>query len=125
MNLENSKPAIFLEDQSDEEGLFLLHFPEVCLSCGKSFQNGKDFLENTALLPQETYFDEGSNNVVDHRQCECGETLVLRRKNRRDDTKEGDQKRREFQSQLIFLAKNGVSIERARTILLKSKKSNR
>ena len=124
MNLENSKPAVFLKEKLDGEDLFVLHFPEICLSCGKRFQSSKEFLENTSLLPQETYFDTGSNNVVDHRQCECGETLVLKRKNRRDDSKEGDQKRQEFQSQLIFLTKNGIPIERARTILLK-RKNNR
>ena len=115
------KPIITSEVNSDDEGLFVLHFPDVCLSCGKSFANTKEFFNNTVLLPQETYFDVSSNNVVDHRQCECGETLVLRRKNRRDETKAGDQKRQEFQSQLLFLAKNGIPMERARSILMGSK----
>ena len=125
MNLDVSKPAIFLEEKSISEDLFVFQFPEVCLSCGKSFKNSKDFLEGTALLPQETYFDSKTNNVVDHRQCECGETLVLRRKNRRDDTKKGNEKRQEFQNQLIFLTKNGIPMERARAILTDSKKINR
>tara|TARA_Y100001954_G_C15829495_1_gene614313 strand:- start:633 stop:1010 length:378 start_codon:yes stop_codon:yes gene_type:complete len=125
MNLESSKPAIFMEEKFEGEGLFILHFPDVCLSCGRSFQNSKDFLENTFLLPQETYFDANTNNVVDHRNCGCGETLILRRKNRRDQTKKGNQKRQAFQNQLIFLAKNGVPIERARTILMRGKKNNR
>ena len=125
MNLHDSRPAIFLEENSSGEDLFVLHFPEICLSCGKNFKNSKGFLESTVLLPQETYFDAKTNNVVDHRQCECGETLVLRRKNRRDETKKGNEKRQEFQNQLIFLTKNGIPMERARAILTKSKKINR
>ena len=125
MNLNDSKPAIFFEEKSSREDLFVLHFPEICLSCGKSFKNSKGFLESTVLLPQETYFDAKTNNVVDHRQCECGETLVLRRKNRRDDTKKGNEKRQEFQNQLIFLTKNGIPMERARAILTKGKKYTR
>ena len=125
MNLESSRPAMFMEETFEDEGLFIVHFPEVCLSCGRSFQNSRDFLENTFLLPKEAYFDESSNNVVDHRNCDCGETLILRRKNRRDETKKGNQKRQEFQNQLIFLTKNGIPIERARTILMRGKKNNR
>ena len=37
-----------------------------------------------------------SNNVVDHRNCGCGETLILRRNNRRDQTK--NQKRQSFKT---------------------------
>ena len=40
-------------------------------------------------------------------------------------TKKGNEKRQEFQNQLIFLTKNGIPMERARAILTKSKKMNR
>ena len=120
-----SKAFMFLKDELENENLSIIHFPAICLSCGKGFENSKEFLEKTTLLPQETYYEASTNHVVDHRQCECGETLVLRRKNRRSDTKEANQKRQEFQNKLIFLVKNGVPIDRARVILMKSTKVER
>ena len=125
MDFADSRKSMFLKESLEDESLSIIHFPEVCLSCGKNFGNSKEFLEATTLLPQEAYFEASTNHVVDHRQCECGETLILRRKNRRGESKEANQKRQEFQNKLIFLIKNGVEVDRARMILMKSTKIER
>ena len=125
MDFDYTRSFITSKEKLEKESLSILHFPEVCLSCGKTFGNSREFLEGTILLPQETYFEASTNNVVDHRQCECGETLILKRKNRRNESKVGNQNRQEFQNKLLFLVKNGVQVDRARAILMKGAKTER
>ena len=43
MNLENSKPAIFMEEKFEGEGLFILHFPESAFLAGEAFKIVKIF----------------------------------------------------------------------------------
>ncbi len=106
----------------NEEGSELLDFPEVCLSCGKSFSSPTEFMSQTVLLPMETYIDNAKGEVIDHRQCECGETLIIRRSDQRAKSKESKMIRVEFQKQLVFLVKNGIPIEKARNILMRKRK---
>ena len=123
MSLKNIDFAHFKEEAYLEETSPILNYPEICLSCGKRFSSSEEFVKETALLPSETYFDSEKNEVVDHRQCECGETLTARRADQRGKTPKDKVQRTEFQNQLMFLVKNGISMERARNILSQKRRS--
>ena len=112
----------FNGDDFLKEGSELLDFPEICLSCGKSFSSPTEFMSQTVLLPRETYFDKVKGEVVDHRKCECGETLIARKYDQRAKNKEAKMTRIEFQKQLVFLVRNGIPMERARDILMEKRK---
>ena len=122
MTLKRMGLAYFRGEESLKEGHELLSFPEICLSCGKSYSSKDEFMNQTILLPRETYFDDAKGEVVDHRQCECGETLISRRPDQRVKGKEGKMSRIEFHKQLVFLVRNGIPMERARSILGKKRK---
>ena len=123
MSLKNIDFAHFKEEAYLEETSSILNYPEICLSCGKRFSSSEEFIKGTALLPSETYFDSEKNEVVDHRQCECGETLTARKADQRGKTSKDKMQRTEFQNQLMFLVKNGIPMERARNILSQKRKS--
>ena len=122
MTLKNMDLEQFKEEEYLEKTSLILSYPEVCLSCGKHFASSEVFLKETVLLPSETFFDSERNAVVDHRQCECGETLTSKKADQRGKTSKDKIQRNEFQNQLIFLVKNGIPMEKARNLLSRKRK---
>ena len=122
MTLKNMDLEQFKEEEYLEKTSLILSYPEVCLSCGKHFASSEVFVKETVLLPSETFFDSERNEVVDHRQCECGETLTAKKADQRGKTHKDKIQRNEFQNQLIFLVKNGIPMEKARNLLSRKRK---
>ena len=122
MTLKNIDLEQFKEEEYLEKSSSILSYPEVCLYCGKLFVSSEEFVKETVLLPSETFFDSERNEVVDHRQCECGETLIAKKADQRGKTSTDKIQRNEFQNQLIFSVKNGIPMEKARNLLSRKRK---
>lgn len=88
-------------------------YPKVCTKCGRSFKSFEEFLEETENVANHqsglSEFDLGEKVTVGlFRNCVCHTTLFSEFSNRRDESDNGKQKRREFKKLLKILEKEGL-----------------
>lgn len=94
-------------------------FPKKCRTCLKSYKDLSDFFENTEQVPGSTGLAEfrasqNSNVVGVFRNCECGSTMLVACRDRRDLSEAGEERRKNFDKVLDCLEKMGLDREQAR-----------
>ncbi|MFT6101756.1 MAG: hypothetical protein ACJATV_000561 [Granulosicoccus sp.] len=101
-------------------------FPKKCNTCGRTFENAKEFvLETEKLRPsvsglKQSLDDDGSMIVELFRNCTCGSTLMDAFNDRRDLSAKGEKRRKRFSELQTFLVeKHGLDSLVAREELLK------
>jgi len=99
-------------------------FPKVCRSCLKRYDSFEDFIAQTSDVNGKCGLAEYPQNAKSckvgvFRNCECGSTLLVVCLCRRDESAEGDLRRRNFDSMLACYAKAGIDRESARRELRK------
>ena len=80
--------------------LFTDMFSKKCNCCGKSFTDVQNFINQTVRVAKGTGLqdtkDEDGVIVELYRTCDCGSTLMLECKDRRDTSVEGQKRRHEY-----------------------------
>lgn len=100
-------------------------FPKKCSVCGREYLTPEQFLRETQDIPhvksglKEAVEDDGTAIVEVFRNCVCGSTLMDEFNNRRDTSERGRKRRKKFDHVLQQLVSKGLSIEVARTELIK------
>lgn len=100
-------------------------FPKKCSVCGREYLTPEQFLRETQDIPyaksglKEAIEDDGTAIVEVFRNCVCGSTLMDEFNNRRDTSEHGRKRRKKFDHVLQQLVSKGLSIEVARTELIK------
>jgi hypothetical protein len=67
-------------------------FPKVCSNCGKSFDSMISFYQETRALQKHGSI-KGRGKILLPRNCLCGTTLTISIVDKRDLSKEGEEKR--------------------------------
>ncbi len=94
-------------------------FPKGCKTCDRSYTTREDYYDNTNLIPDMEQLSEGTEGMIaEWRTCGvCGSCLVIRLMNVRDDSEEGNARRKDFDIKLAEMIKEGMSEEEAKNIL--------
>ncbi len=99
-------------------------WPMTCSDCGQEFENNEDYVAKTAGMTDSTGLgnlqaEDGSQHVGLYRHCLCGNILVGRFKDRRDNSPEGEKAREQFDRLLEMLVQDGMDQDFAHDELLK------
>ena len=109
---------------SELQALSNMSFPKVCATCGKRYENVKQFVSQTEAISElsglkEDLDDDDKVIVKLFRNCTCGSTLMDAFNNRRNLSAVGTKRREKFEEVLDRLVKAGSETETARVELLK------
>jgi len=101
-----------------------LSFPKICQTCGKTYNNAKEFIFRTESLRESSGLkqskDYDGKHVVElFRNCSCKSTLLEAFHNRRDTSEQGIRRREKFGQLLDDLKELGWEVEVARRELIK------
>jgi hypothetical protein len=97
-------------------------YPKKCSCCESEFLNRESYWEKTEALDRGDYSRGTKGAVFEYRNCtDCKSTLVIKLINERDDSVAGIEKRVHWNKQFQFLVSNGITVERAKSILNKKK----
>ncbi|MCG8553471.1 MAG: hypothetical protein MI799_23955, partial [Desulfobacterales bacterium] len=101
-----------------------LSFPKICKTCGQRYDTVEEFISKTEKMPRGTGLKKdlcngGSKIVALFRTCTCGSTLMDEFSDRRNLSKNGIKRRETFGALMQKLSLKGVSLETARSELLK------
>jgi hypothetical protein len=100
-------------------------FPKRCPSCGRTFDDARQFLAETDALRQgasglkQSVDDDAATIVEVYRNCSCGSTLMDFFSNRRDATDAGAHRRRLFEKVMSNLESKGMTRAEGRAYLLR------
>ena len=100
-------------------------FPKHCNNCGRIYETAEDFINSTKNLPtnssglKQSIDDDESTIVELYRNCECGSTLLNFYRDRRDNSSQGLDRRKQFGELLIKLVELGLSEISAHIELIK------
>jgi hypothetical protein len=99
-------------------------FPKRCGTCGRTFEDAKEFLLETQRIGGKTGFkqsvDDDDLPILEiYRNCPCGSTLMDFFSDRRDLSDRGLARRQQFEDLLNQLAAQGMERGLARAELLK------
>jgi hypothetical protein len=94
-------------------------FPKKCMTCSRTYKDLTDFFESTTQVPGSTGLAEfqaaKSSNVVGvFRNCDCGSTMLVACRDRRDLSEAGEERRKNFDRVLDCLENMGLDREQAR-----------
>lgn len=94
-------------------------FPKICRSCNKQYGSFEEYVSQTTDVNgsgglAEYPEDDKSSKVGVFRNCECGSTLLVVCFCRRDESEEGEMRRRNFDHMLDRYQSKGISREQAR-----------
>jgi ribosomal protein S27AE len=113
---------------SDLQQLVDSTFPKTCSKCGKVYLNQREFLTETIPVKDINLTDRSGLFSIDEdlgeatvglfRNCTCGSTLMADFKDRRDHSKQGQERRNRFADLLNRLTEKGMSPADARHELL-------
>ncbi len=81
--------------QAKLTALYQAKFPKACATCGKTYETREDYLKATAALAAKSTM-VNKMGVQEYRNCECGSTLMVWTKERRDNTPFGARRRELF-----------------------------
>jgi len=94
-------------------------FPLQCATCKKIYPERDSYLHNTQPLPKGDYSKGVRSLIFEYRNCSCGSTIVCEVESERDDSAEGEIRRKEYDKQGEFLMNNGIEMKRAKEIIRK------
>ena len=100
-------------------------FPKQCACCGRTFVNVEDYVRQTlhmsnGSLGLKQSLGDGGEVIVDlFRNCPCGSTLMDSFNDRRDNTLQGNERRKRFGELLDYLTRHGLEGSLARSELIK------
>lgn len=98
-------------------------FPKACGQCGRRFENEKDYIQNT--LPYQK--SPGISESKDHkgrvflkliRKCHCGQPILDHFGDRRDNSEQGELRRKAFNKVVKTLVEKGLTAKDARKELI-------
>ena len=98
-------------------------FPKACDNCGARFENETDYIRNTFPYQQEPRLKaiqdkKGRTYLKLIRKCQCGQPILDHFGDRRDNSNQGEIRRKAFDKVVHSLIKQGLSMDRARLELL-------
>jgi len=98
-------------------------FPKECSKCGTRFENEKDYIEKSVAYQKapkvtECQDDQGKVYLKLVRNCRCGQPILDHFGDRRDQSKQGEMRRKAFDKVIKTLIEKGLSAESARAELL-------
>ncbi len=115
--MDNS--TLFLNLQALEDA----SFPKTCDKCNARFENETDYVSNTLDYKKSSGLIEakdktGSSFVKLIRVCRCGQPIIDHFGDRRDNSKQGELRRKAFNKVVNSLIKKGLTRQKARKELL-------
>lgn len=103
-------------------------FPKECNNCSLVYLNEKEYIQKTVPYEKKPELVEDLNEQGDVylklvRRCPCGQPILDHFGDRRDQSKQGEIRRRAFQKVVDSLQEKGLSAESARQELLNHMKN--
>ncbi|MDQ7048619.1 MAG: hypothetical protein Q9M92_03435 [Enterobacterales bacterium] len=98
-------------------------FPKECSQCGTRFENEKDYIEKSVAYQKapnlsECRDEQGQVYLKLIRNCHCGKPILDHFGDRRDQSKQGEMRRKAFDKVIKTLIDKGLTAQSARTELL-------
>ncbi len=84
-------PKSDLNQMYTDDATFQNHFPKVCRACGTEYKNREQYIALTTKTRStaESSVRNHNRNAIEHRDCLCGNTLILVGECRRDTSNFG------------------------------------
>lgn len=119
MALSKNKHSLYKNLQALEDA----SFPKACDQCGMIFNNEAEYIAKSRPYQESSGFtqalsDSGECFVKLIRECQCGQPILDHFSDRRDNSEQGEIRRKAFEKVITDLVKRGFDRDTARKELL-------